>query len=200
MSGRRLAVIAIAAALVIALGWAMFAALGRRLAEPTPDAEPTASTTPAPASAGPRIAATLYFVSEDGASLVGVTQDVPLGDTPVAQARAVLEAQLATEPPAPLARAVPAGVTLRGVFLPGGTDAYVDLDASVRTAVPGGSHNELMAVYAIVSALTTNLSPITRVQILVDGREVDTLTGHVDLREPLRKNEGLIRTPLIPTP
>jgi hypothetical protein len=53
----------------------------------------------------------------------------------------------------------------------------------------------MMAVYAIVSVLTTNLSPVARVQILVDGREVDTLTGHVDLREPLRKNEGLIRTP-----
>ncbi|MGD9906790.1 MAG: GerMN domain-containing protein [Vicinamibacterales bacterium] len=195
MNGRRLAVGALVAAVVVALGWAMFAALGRRLAAPTPDAEPAATVAPAPASAGPQIAATLYFASEDGASLVGVTQDVPLGDTPVAQARALVEAQLAAEPPAPLARAVPAGVTLRGVFLPGGDDAYVDLDAAVRTALPGGSHNELMAVYAIVSVLTTNLSPVARVQIIVDGREVDTLNGHVDLREPLRKNEALIRTP-----
>jgi hypothetical protein len=196
MSGRRLAVIAVAAALVVALGWAMFSFLGRRLAEPTADAEPTtASTVAPPASSGPQIAATIYFASEDGASLVGVQQDVPLGETPVAQARALLEAQLAAEPPPPLARAVPAGITLRGVFLPGGDDAYVDLDATVRTAVPGGSHNEMMAVYALVSVLTTNLSPIARVQILVDGREVDTLTGHVDLREPLRKNERLIRTP-----
>jgi germination protein M len=189
-------VIAAAAALVIGLGWAMFSFLGRRLAEPTADAEPTVAATPAsPASAGPQIAATIYFASEDGASLVGVQQDVPLGETPVAQARALVEAQLAAEPPPPLARAVPAGITLRGVFVPGGDDAYVDLDATVRTAVPGGSHNEMMAVYALVSVLTTNLSPIARVQILVDGREVDTLTGHVDLREPLRKNEGLIRTP-----
>lgn len=195
MNGRRLAVIAVAAALVVGLGWAMFAFLGRRLAEPTPDAEPTAAASQAsPASAGPQIAATIYFASEDGASLVGVQQDVPLGETPVAQARALVEAQLAAEPPPPLARAVPAGITLRGVFVPG-DDAYVDLDATVRTAVPGGSHNEMMAVYALVSVLTTNLSPIARVQILVDGREVDTLTGHVDLREPLRKNEGLIRTP-----
>ena len=85
---------------------------------------------------------------------------MPLGGTPVEQARALVEAQLAAEPPPPLARAVPAGVTLRGVFLPGGDDAYVDLDASRREGVPGGSHNELMAVYAIVSLLTTNLSPI----------------------------------------
>ncbi|MGE0360259.1 MAG: GerMN domain-containing protein [Vicinamibacterales bacterium] len=195
MSGRRLAVGAVVAAVAVALGWTMFSALGRGLAAPTPDAEPIATAPVAPSSTGPQIAATLYFASEDGASLVGVSQDVPLGDTPVAQARALVEAQLAAEPPAPLSRAVPAGVTLRGVFLPGGDDAYVDLDAAVRTAVPGGSHNELMAVYAIVSVLTTNLSPVARVQILVDGREVDTLTGHVDLREPLRKNEGLIRTP-----
>jgi hypothetical protein len=195
MSGRRLAVIAAATVVVVGLAWAMFSFLGRRLAEPTPDAERPAATATPPASSGPQIAATIYFASEDGASLVGVQQDVPLGETPVAQARALVEAQLAAEPPAPLARAVPAGITLRGVFVPGGDDAYIDLDATVRTAVPGGSHNEMMAVYALVSVLTTNLSPIARVQILVDGREVDTLTGHVDLREPLRKNEGLIRTP-----
>ena len=28
----------------------------------------------------------------------------------------------------------------------------------------------------------------TAVQILVDGREVDTLAGHVDLRRPLERN------------
>lgn len=195
MSGRRVALSVVGTVLVVALGWAMFSALGRRLAAPTPDAEAPPAIPAAPPATGPQIAATIYFASEDGTSLVGVQQDVPLGDTPVAQARALVEAQLAAEPPAPLARAVPAGITLRGVFLPGGDDAYVDLDAAARTVVPGGSHNELMAVYAIVSVLTTNLSPIARVQILVDGREVDTLTGHVDLREPLRKNEGLIRTP-----
>jgi hypothetical protein len=27
-----------------------------------------------------------------------------------------------------------------------------------------------------------------RVQILIDGKEADTLAGHVDLRRPLRKN------------
>jgi hypothetical protein len=102
---------------------------------------------------------------------------------------------MAAEPPPPLARAVPAGVTVRGVFMPGRDDAYVDLDSAFVKTLPGGSHNELLAAYAIVSVLTTNLSPVARVQILIDGREVETLAGHVDLREPLRKNEGLIRTP-----
>ena len=33
-----------------------------------------------------------------------------------------------------------------------------------------------------------NLPAVTAVQMLVDGKEVDTLAGHVDLRRPLAKN------------
>ncbi len=195
MSRRRWLMAVAIGAVAVAFGWALFAALGRQLASPTPDAEPPAPVADASSTLGPRISAMLYFVAEDGVSLVGVAHDVPLGATPVAQARALVEAQLGTEPAAPLSRAVPKDVTLRGVFLPGRDDAYVDLDSAFVTALPGGSHNELLAAYAIVSVLTTNLSPVARVQILIDGHEVETLAGHVDLREPLRKNEGLIRTP-----
>jgi hypothetical protein len=195
MTARRVAIGTVVAAVAVGLGWLMFSALGRRLAAPTPDAEPAPAAAAVTPAVGPRIAATLYFVSEDGVSLQGVPVEVPLKDTPAAQARALVEAQLTTEPAAPLARAVPPGVSVRGVFLTGRDDAYVDLDGVFVQGLAGGSHNELLATYAIVSVLTTNLTPVTRVQILIDGREVETLTGHVDLREPLRKNEGLIRTP-----
>jgi hypothetical protein len=39
-----------------------------------------------------------------------------------------------------------------------------------------------------VDAITDNLPAIAAVQILIDGHEVDTLAGHVDLRRPLTKN------------
>ncbi len=192
---RRLLTAAAMGAVVLALGWGLFTVLGRQLASPTPDAEPPPPAPAASAAVSPRISAILYFVADDGVSLVGVPHEVPLGDTPVAQARALIEAQLNTDPPEPLARAVPANVAVRGVFLPGRDEAYVDLESTFASTLPGGSHNEMLAVYAIVSVLTTNLSPIGRVQILLDGHEVETLAGHVDLREPLRHNEGLIRTP-----
>ena len=60
---------------------------------------------------------------------------------------------------------------------------------------PGGSLDELLTVHAIVDALTVNLPSITSVQILIDGKEVDTLAGHVDLRRPLPANRALIRPP-----
>jgi len=39
-----------------------------------------------------------------------------------------------------------------------------------------------------VRSFCLNLPAVTAVQLLVDGKEVDTLAGHVDLRRPLAKN------------
>jgi hypothetical protein len=70
----------------------------------------------------------------------------------------------------------------------------VDLTADARVRHTGGALDELFTIYTIVNALTVNLPAITRVQILVDGKEVDTLAGHVDLRHPLQKNLKWVRT------
>jgi spore germination protein GerM len=181
----------------VGLGWALMTALARILSEPTEPAAtdateaPVAQTTPADAPAVPRIKANLFFASEDSSRLVAVEQEIPLAEGRVAQARALVEAQLAAAAPAPLATAIPAGTKLRALFLSDRNEAFVDLDAAVRDAHPGGSLNELLTVYTIVNAITMNLPDVQSVQLLIEGREVDTLAGHVDLRRPLRKNETL---------
>ncbi len=71
---------------------------------------------------------------------------------------------------------------------------FVDLSAEARTRHTGGALDELFTIYAIVDAVTVNLPAISRVQILVDGKEVDTLAGHVDLRHPLEKNLKWVKT------
>ena len=65
---------------------------------------------------------------------------------------------------------------------------YVDLSPEFRQNHPGGTTNEILTVYAIVSALTANLPAITGVQILIEGKEVDTLAGHLDLRRPIEQD------------
>jgi hypothetical protein len=80
------------------------------------------------------------------------------------------------------------------LFLSDKGHAYVDLSADARSRHTGGALDELFTIYAIVNALTVNLPAITRVQILIDGREVDTLAGHVDLRHPLQKNLKWVKT------
>ena len=126
-------------------------------------------------------------------SLVGVQREVAFGETVLEQAKQIVSAQLAAGP-APLVSAIPPSTTLRAIYLTERGDAFVDLSATARTAHTGGALDELFTVYSIVNALTTNLPAVKRVQILIEGKEVDTLAGHVDLRHPLQKNLKWVRT------
>ena len=167
--------------------WVLFIALPRWYSAERADTAAAAPiTTGAPATAVRKITATMFYVGEDGMALVPVQREVPFGASVAEQARAIVEAQLAA--PAPQVSAIPAGVTLRDVFVTERGDAFIDLSGDIATKHPGGSLNEIFTVYTLVNALTVNLPAITRVQILVDGKEVDTLAGHVDLRHPLAKS------------
>ena len=73
-------------------------------------------------------------------------------------------------------------------------DMFVDLSPQVTTNHSGGALDELFTVYAVVNALTVNLPAIQRVQLLIDGKETDTLAGHVDLRNPLSRNMNWVKT------
>ncbi len=142
-----------------------------------------------------RISASLFYVAPGGDGLIAVDQDVLYAASPADQARRIVERQLAAAPQGH-ASAIPPGVTLRALFLTSRGEAYVDLSRDVVTGHPGGSLHELLTVYAIVNAVTVNLPGVTAVQILVDGHEVDTLVGHLDLRHPLRRGTRWVqRTP-----
>jgi len=133
-----------------------------------------------------RILATLFYVAPSGDALIPVEQEVPYAAAPAEQARRIVEQQLAAAPVGHVS-VIPAGTTLRALFLTPRGEAYVDVSRDIVTGHPGGSLHEFLTVYAIVNAITINLPDITAVQVLVDGREVDTLVGHLDLRHPLRR-------------
>jgi spore germination protein GerM len=174
------AVVAIGSAIV--LGWPRWS---RRAAVRSATATAAPIATPAPP--GRKIKAHLFYVSDDGLQLTGVERDVTYGDSAVEQAREILAAQLAPVAE-PLVSAIPAGTKLRAVFIGENGEAYVDLSKDVSSAHSGGTLDELLTVYTIVHALTENLPAVTAVQVIVDGKEVETLSGHVDLRRPLAKN------------
>jgi hypothetical protein len=198
MSRRRVLTAAAIGLAAVALGWALMTGLSRILqtsAPPDPIDTPAQPTAPPPtAPAVPRIKATLFFGSSDGLGLVPIEQEIPPAQGTVAQARALIEAQLTAAPPEGHVSTIPEGTKLLGVYVSERNEAFVDLDATVRSKHPGGSMNELFTVYTVVNVLTTNIPDIQNVQLLIDGREVDTLAGHVDLRHPLRKNENLNAT------
>jgi spore germination protein GerM len=124
--------------------------------------------------------------------LTSLERDVPYGDGTVDQAREILAAQVARVAE-PLVSAVPPGTTVRTVFIADDGSAYIDLSRQVAAAHGGGTLDELLTVYTFVNALTANLPAVTAVQVLVDGKEVETLAGHVDLRRPLAGNPAWVQ-------
>ena len=176
--------------LLVALGlmaWAVTVGL-ERLSTPPAAVAPTAP----PAATTAHITATFFYGSPDGQALLPVRREVPLAEGVVAQGRQILISQLAPPPDGQLS-VIPPGTELRAFYVTERGDAFVDLSNRVSIAHPGGSLTELLTVYAIVNAVTANLPAIQRVQLLVDGQEVDTIAGHVDVRRPLTRDTSLVR-------
>ena len=185
---RRFLPAAIGAVALVLLAWGVTSLLERLTAR-----DDVAAVTPAatPAAETPHIAVTLFYAAPEGDALVPIRREVPLANGLVPQGREILIAQL-QPPPAPHVSAIPAGTSLRAFYVSEKGDAFVDL-GGISAAHPGGSLTELLTVQAIVNAVIANLPAIQRVQILVDGKEVDTIAGHVDIRRPLTRDAALIR-------
>ena len=184
---QRVALVAGLLAAAAAIAWLLFAGLPRWYGGPTA----RSAVASAPLPPGRKIKARLFYIAEDGTKLATVERDVAYGEGTVEQAREIINAQIA---PAvePVVSAVPPGTRLRALFVTAQGEAYVDLSGDVSRAHPGGTLNELLTIYTLVDALTVNLPAVSSVQILIDGKEVDTLAGHVDLRRPLMKNLDVV--------
>ena len=184
MTVRRDIVMYAGLATVLVAGLVALFLAGPRWLSTTPATAPGGS---APAAEARKIHARLFYVDPDGEHLVAVEQEVLYGEGTTEQAKRIVEAALAT-PAAPNLSAIPAGTKLKALYLTSKGEAYVDLSPEVQKNHPGGTTSEMLTVYALVNTLTSNLPAITGVQLLIDGKEIDPLAGHLDLRRPLAQN------------
>lgn len=132
--------------------------------------------------------ATIYLRSPGEDLLVPVTRAVPPTEDPLA---AALRALVAGPQPGEKAEAIlPAAVKVRSVQEKEGT-ATADFSSEI-TRLNVGSMGEALVVAAIVNTLT-EFPHVRQVQILVEGRKVESLAGHVDTSRPLIRNDRLIK-------
>ena len=136
---------------------------------------------------------TLFFETPD--MLLGREQrSLALPENPAGALSVVVRELMKGSANAAVPKTFPADSVVRGAFLlPDGT-AFVDLGGPTLTQGWGtGSHEELMAVYAIVSTVTTNFPEAKRVRILINDAPAETLAGHISLRQALTPMPGLVR-------
>ncbi len=85
----------------------------------------------------------------------------------------------------------PADVKLRALFIDAGGDAYVDLSSEVER--PTGVAEEMRGIAAIARTLAVNFPVVKRFRLLIDGREADTLRGHISIAYPFLTDCGAYR-------
>ncbi len=82
--------------------------------------------------------------------------------------------------------------SLRELYISEDGTAYVDLSKEFVDRHWGGSKGEILTIYSITNTLTINFPSIQRVKILVEGKEIDSLAGHISLRQPFKPDFSLI--------
>ena len=69
----------------------------------------------------------------------------------------------------------------------------MDLAPASETGVRASAWEELLAVYAVVNTLVQNFEEIRQIRFLLDGKETQTLTGHIDLGRTFTKRMDLVK-------
>ncbi len=131
---------------------------------------------------------TVYFAAKDANHVAPEIIFVPKTDNP---AQVAIEHLLAGPKSAQLLAVATADVKLKRIWVKEHT-AYLDFSDSLLKKAPGGSAYERLFVGAVVNTLT-EFPNITSVRFLVEGKNIDTITGHLDLSEPVRRDEALIK-------
>jgi spore germination protein GerM len=126
---------------------------------------------------------TLFFASPDGSSLEREGREIDACDG-LSECVGDVVGELINGPVGNLNPALPSATTLNGVTIDGDR-AVVDLGEGFAKGLPGGSNSEMLAVYSIVDTITVNFPKIKQVKLLINGKGVETLNGHLDLTEPL---------------
>lgn len=128
----------------------------------------------------------LYFATKDGMALQA--ESWPLtGD----KIRAALEGLIAGPKDSNHLPTIPKQVTLLSYRVQNDL-CTVNFNQNMITNHWGGSSGELLTVYSIVDTLT-QFPEIKQVQILIEGRKVETLTGHLMLNESIGPDLSLIK-------
>ena len=152
----------------------------------------TITPTPVPQQTGP-ITLTLFFGAPDGDGLMREGRNVDSCGN-AAECITVIVQELARGPMGDLDQTLPVQTVVRSVQTERDV-VTIDLEAGFAEGVPAGSSGEMVAVYSIVNSVIINFPAFSSVRLLLDGKPIEALRGHLDLRQPLAADFSLEKQP-----
>lgn len=134
---------------------------------------------------------TLFYGNRQGDGLVSETRTIQARRHRDEEVEAVVDELLRGPHAQGAVRTVPADTRLRDVFYDEEQRLlYLDFNQAL-VAQMGGSTMEILTLASIVRTIAIDFPEVEAVQILIDGLEVETLGGHIDLTRPLRTGDWL---------
>jgi spore germination protein GerM len=157
--------------------------------QPQSSDDPTGKSTETQNGVGAdRMVLTLYFATKDGSALVAEKREVPKNSHPTQTALAELIAGPRNKE---LVKVMPATTKVRNISMVNHV-AYVDFNDAFAKDHWGGSAGEILTISAVINTMT-EFPEIKQVQFMTEGKKLETLKGHLDLSEPLSRNEAIIK-------
>lgn len=134
-----------------------------------------------PPVAGPTEQVTLFVAYDDTGVLHAQSARIPLPSVRQQRAEELLRALLALYLDKSSPHPLPQGADVRSVYLVDPGLAVIDVNAAFADGHRSGVLSEELTVASLIQTLSANLPGILKVKILVEGKERETLAGHVDL-------------------
>ena len=130
----------------------------------------------------------VYYPRNDGTGLIAVSRKVNTEKDD--KYTAAMKSLLTGTKEKGQTNVIPKKAKLRSVTVKDGV-ASVDFSKELEQNFSGGSTGEEMLIGSIVNTLT-DFPEVQKVQILIEGASVETLSGHMDLSEPLTRMTELL--------
>jgi len=134
----------------------------------------------------------LYFSDQDGEYLIGEKRKIIKKGDFKDEGKEVID-ELIKGPRGKLIPTLPSRTKCLSLKLNEKGVATVNFNKALSKEHPGGSSAEILTVYSVVNSLTQNFPQIKQVQILIEGKPVETIAGHLSLKQPIASNPDLIK-------
>ncbi len=91
-----------------------------------------------------------------------------------------------------LVNTFPKGVTVKDVKIADDGIALVSFSKNLIKSYQGSSTSEMATIYSLTNSITQNIPSIKKVKILVEGKELPSIKGHISTRKAFSPDLELI--------
>jgi hypothetical protein len=135
----------------------------------------------APPMSGPMEQVTVYVAYDSPGELRAQSISIPLAAGRQQRAEGLLRGLMSIYTAKGSAHPLAAIAEIRQVFLVDPGLAVIDVNSAFVEGQVSGVLPEELTIASLAQTLATNMPGLTRVKILVDGKEQESLAGHADL-------------------